>query len=155
MNAPTITKDRALTITRLFDAPRDLVWRMWTDPAHARHWWGPRHHPLTQLDTLDARVGGRWRFRLTGVETGRELWQGGVFREVKKPERLVFTFRWDEGCGPPGENIVTITFADEGRQTRMTFHQTPFVSLDERDSHTEGWSSSFDRMDDALVALKG
>jgi uncharacterized protein YndB with AHSA1/START domain len=157
MSGPVVAEARELTITRVFDAPRELVWRMWTDPAHARRWWGPRHHPATHLE-LDARAGGRWRIRLTGAETGRELWQGGVFREVKKPERLVFTFKWDEGHGPAEEMLVTITFAEEGgkesKKTRMTFHQTPFVSADEHEGHTEGWNSSFDRMVDELTAIK-
>lgn len=155
MNTPVMAPtERALTITRVFDAPRELVWTAWTDPAHAKHWWGPRHHPSTHVE-IDARVGGRWRIRLTGVETGRELWHGGTFREVAKPERLVFTFKWDEEGERGEENLVSITFAEEGGKTRMTFRQSPFVSPEERDGHTEGWGSAFDRLDEALVALKG
>ena len=89
------------------------------------------------------------------MKTGGELWHGGLFREVVKPERLVFTFKWDEEGERGEENLVTITFAEEGGKTRMTFRQTPFISLDERDGHTDGWSSTFDRLDEALVALKG
>jgi uncharacterized protein YndB with AHSA1/START domain len=145
---------RELLITRVFDAPRELVWAAWTDQTHARHWWGPRHHPSTHVE-IDARVGGRWRICLTGVADGRELWHGGVFREVVKNERLVFTFKWDEDGERGEENLVTITFADEGGKTRMTFRQEPFVSADEREGHGEGWSSAFDRLDDALAVLKG
>ena len=86
--------------------------------------------------------------------TGGELWHGGVFREVVKPERLVFTFKWDEDGERGEENVVTITFAEQGDKTRMTFRQSPFVSLAERDGHTEGWSSTFDRLDEALVAFE-
>lgn len=153
--APT---ERALTITRVFDAPRELVWNAWTQAEHAKHWWGPRHHPSTHVE-IDARVGGTWRIRLTHAETGRELWHGGVFREVVKPERLVFTFKWDEEGERGEENLVTITFAEEGgkegRKTRMTFKQSPFLSTDECEGHTEGWTSSFGRLDEALAALKG
>jgi uncharacterized protein YndB with AHSA1/START domain len=155
MSAPIIAPtEQALKLTRLFDAPRDLVWAAWTDVRHAAQWWGPRHHPSTHLE-IDARVGGKWRICLESVEDGRELWHGGVFREVVKPERLVFTFAWDAGDGPTDENIVTITFAEEGENTRMEFRQEPFVSADERAGHTEGWSSTFDRLDDVLVAWKG
>jgi uncharacterized protein YndB with AHSA1/START domain len=155
MNTPILAPaERVLTITRVFDAPRELVWKAWTNQEYAKHWWGPRHHPSTHVE-IDARVGGAWRIRLTGVETGRELWHGGVFREVVAPERLVFTFKWDEEGERGEENIVTITFAEEGGKTRMTFQQSPFVSLEERDGHTEGWTSAFGRLDDALVALKG
>ena len=155
MNTPILAPtERALKLSRIFDAPRELVWAAWTDQTHARHWWGPRHHPSTHVE-IDARVGGRWRICLTGVADGRELWHGGVFREVVKNERLVFTFKWDEDGERGEENLVTITFADEGGKTRMTFRQEPFVSADEREGHGEGWSSAFDRLDDALVALKG
>ena len=159
MNAAiTAPTERALTLTRVFDAPRDLVWAAWTDPRHAAQWWGPRHHPSTHVE-IDARVGGRWRICLKSIADGRELWHGGVFREVVRPERLVFTFAWDTGDGPAEENLVTITLAEEGsaggRKTRMEFRQEPFVSADEHAGHTEGWSSSFDRLDDLLVAWKG
>ena len=153
MNAPILTPtERALTLTRVFDAPRELVWKAWTEQEHARHWWGPRHHPSTHVE-IDAREGGKWRIRLTGVADGRELWHGGVFCEVVRPERLVFTFAWDEDGG--AENLVTITFAEESGKTRMNFRQEPFVSSDEREGHGEGWSSSFDRLEQALAALKG
>ena len=155
MNTPILAPtERALKLSRVFDAPRELVWAAWTDQTHARHWWGPRHHPSTHVE-IDARVGGKWRIRLTGVADSRELWHGGVFREVVKNERLVFTFKWDEDGERGEENLVTITFADEGGKTRMTFTQEPVVSADEREGHGEGWSSAFDRLDDALVALKG
>ena len=84
MNTPiTVAAERALTLTRVFDAPRELVWQAWTDQRHAAQWWGPRHHPNTHVE-IDARVGGRWRICLKGVADGRELWHGGVFREVVK-----------------------------------------------------------------------
>jgi uncharacterized protein YndB with AHSA1/START domain len=152
MNTPILAPaERALTLTRIFDAPRELVWKAWTEQEHARHWWGPRHHPSTHVE-IDARVGGTWRIRLTGVADGRELWHGGVFREVVRPERLVFTFAWDGERGE--ENLVTITLTEENGKTRMSFRQEPFVSADQREGHGEGWSSAFDRLDEALVALK-
>ena len=153
MAAPIVAPgQRVLTLTRLFAAPRELVWAAWTDARHAAQWWGPRHHPAMHLE-IDARVGGRWRGCLKSAADGRELWQGGVFREVVKPERLVFTFAWDADGG--FENLVTITFTDEGGHTRMHFRQEPFVSADEHEGHGEGWMSSFDRLDEALVAWKG
>jgi uncharacterized protein YndB with AHSA1/START domain len=134
-----------LTITRVFDAPRGLVFEMWTDPAHAVHWWGPREYPATHLE-MDVRPGGAWRNCLTSPETGKELWQGGVFREVVPPERLVFTFSWEEEGERGLETLVTVTFADEGGKTRMTFHHAPFQTVAERDGHGYGWNSTFDRL---------
>jgi uncharacterized protein YndB with AHSA1/START domain len=142
--------DRTLTITRVFDAPRALVWKAWTGPEHLMNWWGPRAHPAEKVEA-DVRVGGRWRHRLRSVETGDILWHGGVFREVSAPERLVFTFAWDEDGERGNENVVTITFTEQGGKTLMRFEQTPFWSVDERDGHQGGWGSAFDRLDDLLA----
>lgn len=153
MNTITAPAERVLTMTRVFDAPRELVWTAWTDPRHAIKWWGPRHHPATEL-SMDARPGGALRMKLTGVESGRELWHGGVFREVVRPERLVFTFAWDEEGERGVETLVTITFAEEGGKTRMTFRHEPFQSAEERDGHTEGWGSAFDRLEEFLPQIR-
>lgn len=146
--------DGELVVTRMFDAPRDLVFSAWTDPRHAAHWWGPRDYPATRVE-MDVRPGGRWRHRLTAAEDGRELWHGGVFREVVPPERLVFTFAWDEEGERGLETVVTVTFADRGGRTLMTFRQAPFRSVGERDGHRGGWSSAFDRLDDHLSQQTG
>jgi uncharacterized protein YndB with AHSA1/START domain len=146
--------DRVLTITRLFDAPRTLVWQAWTDPKHAMNWWGPRWHPARQVE-MDVRVGGRWRHCLRSTETGADLWHGGVFREVVPPERLVFTFRWEEEGERGNENVVTVTFTEQGNRTQMSFRQTPFWSDEERDGHQGGWGSTFDRLDDLLANRTG
>jgi uncharacterized protein YndB with AHSA1/START domain len=138
-----------LTITRVFDAPRALVWQAWTDSEQLMQWWGPEHHPATHL-AMDVRPGGVWRNCLRSVETGNDLWHHGTFREVVPLERLVFTFTWEESGERGMENLVTITFADEGRKTRMTLHQTPFQSVAERDDHGEGWLSSFGRLETYL-----
>ena len=146
--------DRVLTITRLFDAPRALVWQAWTDPKHAMNWWGPRDYPAREV-AMDVRVGGRWRHCLRSTATGADLWHGGVFREVVPPERLVFTFAWDEEGERGIENVVTITFTAQGRKTLMNFRQTPFQSAEERDGHQGGWGSAFDRLDDLFASQKG
>jgi uncharacterized protein YndB with AHSA1/START domain len=143
------TADRALVIRRVFDAPRETVWKAFTDSKHALNWWGPRDHPARHIE-IDARVGGRWRICLRSVADGRDLWHGGVFREVVRPEWLVFTFAWDEDGERGEENIVTITFAEQGGKTLMTFHQAPFWSEGERDGHQGGWGSTFDRLGDFL-----
>src|SRR5262245_24129847 len=102
-----VTETRELVIRRVFNAPIDLVWEAWTDPKRAIAWWGPRAHPATHME-MDVRVGGTWRHCLTGVEDGRVLWQHGTFREVDEPERLVFTFVWDEEGERGIENLVEI-----------------------------------------------
>ncbi|HZP77998.1 MAG TPA: SRPBCC domain-containing protein [Pseudolabrys sp.] len=150
--ATSSTAPRELVVTRFFDAPRELVFKMWTDPAHARHWWGPRDYPVTQL-SLDARPGGKWRGCLTSTQDGRALWQHGVFREVVPPARLVFTFVWEEEGERGTETVVTVTFTEENGKTRMVMWQTPFQSAPERDGHGFGWASTFNRLTQHLNDL--
>lgn len=138
-----------LSITRTFDAPRELVFRLWTDPVHVRRWWGPPSHPAAVFE-MDLRPGGAWRGCLHGVADGRRLWQGGIVREVKPPERLVFTFAWDEEGERGQETVVTIDFTEHDGKTLLHFHQTPFQSANERDGHRGGWNGSFDRFVDYL-----
>lgn len=99
---------------------------------------------------MDLRPGGIWRGCLTAKESGKELWQGGVFREVSPPERISFTFAWDEEGERGLETLVMIVFTEEAGKTRMTFSQAPFQSDRERDGHEGGWNSSFDRLDELL-----
>ncbi len=143
-----------LVITRVFDAPRSLVFKAWTDPKHARQWWGPKDHPATHV-SMDVRPGGAWRHCLKSVETGEELWLGGVFREIAEPERLVFTFAWDEAGEPGLETLVTVTFTEQNGKTRMTLRQAPFESVEQRDGHQGGWTSTIDRLEEYLAHLDG
>jgi uncharacterized protein YndB with AHSA1/START domain len=142
---------RELLITRVFDARRELVFQMWTDPRHLAHWWGPRDYPASEINA-DVRPGGRWRHCLRSIEGNKDLWLGGTFREIAPPDRLVFTFAWEEEGERGLETLVTVTFADEGGKTRMTFRQVPFESEEERDGHQGGWNSSFDRLAQRLAA---
>jgi uncharacterized protein YndB with AHSA1/START domain len=145
--------DRALVITRDFDAPRALVWKCWTDPEHGRR-WGPAGFTMAHVEG-DLRPGGVWRACLRPDDGGPDLWQGGVYREVVEPERLVFTFAWDDESGRPGhETLVTLTFAERNGRTTMTFRQEVFQSAAERDGHRVGWNEAFDRMAALLAAVR-
>lgn len=140
-----------LTITRVFDAPRSLVFKAWTEPERAARWGGPEGFTTTS-STMDVRPGGRYRSCIRSPE-GVDHCMQGVYREVVEPERLVFTFAWEDAEGRPGrEMLVTITLAEDGGRTRMTFHQAVFESVEDRDGHREGWSSSFDLLERYLVA---
>lgn len=142
--------ERVLRITRTFDAPRELVFKVWTSPNTMLNWWGPKLHPATQMQ-MDVRPGGKWRGCLTGVEDGRALWQHGIFTEVNPHDLLAFTFVWEEQGERGIETLVTIRFTDENGKTRMDFEQTPFQSAAERDGHQGGWSSMFDRLAEFLA----
>ena len=140
-----------LFITRVFDAPRALVWKCWTDKAHALRWSGPVEFPIASLEA-DLRPGGKWRACLKAApgqstpDGKTELWQGGEYLEIVEPERLVFTFAWD---GEP-ETRITIEFAERNGKTEMAFHQAPFDTIGNRDGHRYGWNSAFDRLAEHL-----
>lgn len=143
---------REFTITRMLDAPRELVFRAWTTPEHLARWFGPREC-ATPLDTisLDVRPGGSWRARMVH-EDGTEYPTGGVYREVVEPERLVFTWGVAEGSAEvPEESVVTVTFADLGAKTEMTFHQSGFGSDQERGNVQEGWAECLEKFAEYLA----
>ena len=142
--------ERELVIARTINARRELVFAAWTDPRLAAQWWGPVNYPAAHVE-MDVRPGGAWRICLRSTEGGPDLWQGGVFREIVAPERLVFTFAWEEEDERGLETLVTVTLADAGGKTRMIFRQAPFQSDKERDGHRWGWNSAFDRLDDRLT----
>jgi uncharacterized protein YndB with AHSA1/START domain len=142
--------ERTLVITREFDAPRALVFRAWIDPRHVVEWWGPEGFVITSC-TMDVRPGGAWRICMRAPD-GAEHWHGGVFREVVPPERLVFTHAWDEADGMPGhETLITVTFAERGQRTLLTFEQAVFESVSARDGHHGGWSECFDHLAEHLA----
>lgn len=108
----TSTADREITATRVFDAPRELVWKMWTDPNHIAHWWGPNGFTNT-IHTMDVRPGGVWEFVMHGPN-GVDYKNKIVYVEVVKPERLVY----DHVSGPRFH--VTVTFVEQGDKTTLT-----------------------------------
>lgn len=152
-----------LCITRVFDAPRELVWRAWTDPEMAIQWSGPKPFPAFHVE-LGKKPGDRWRIGLRGLQPGTdipvEIWQGGVLREADPPELLVYTSAWEKRAdvglkddGDPHETLITIRFEETGGKTTMHFHQTPFATAAERDGHNGGWSSSFERLEELVHAM--
>ena len=134
---------RELVITRRFDAPRDLVWKAWSERERAMKWWGPHGFTLTHLE-WDQRPGGAWRAVMRSPD-GREYPQHGVYKEIRPPERLVYTFIWDED-GPESEMLVTVTFAERGGKTDMTFRKGPFTSRESQKGEEGGWGETFERL---------
>ncbi|HEY0450738.1 SRPBCC domain-containing protein [Actinophytocola sp.] len=135
--------ERELVVTRVFDAPRELVFECWTDPDHLAKWWGPTGFTALSV-TVDATGGGAWRTCIRDTADGTDYWAGGVYLEIVAPERLVFSFSWDpQGDQPVEDTLVTVTFADRDGKTEMTFHQAGFVSDPSRDGHEDGWRQSF------------
>lgn len=134
-----------LVISRVFDAPREFVFRAWTEPELGKRWSAPLGLTVPALD-IDLRPGGAWRLCMRTPE-GEDLWVGGVYTEVRPPERLVATHAWVNPDGTPGpETLVTVTLAERGRRTGMTFRQAGFESAETRDAHAEGWAECFDKL---------
>jgi uncharacterized protein YndB with AHSA1/START domain len=138
--------DDELLITRTLDAPPSLVFALWSDPEHMKRWMGPANFTCPEAE-VDFRVGRSYRAMIKSAEHG-ESWFGGVYREIERDKRLVFTFAWDND-GPSGgvETLVTITFEERDGKTVQTFHQRPFLNVERRDSHVGGWSEAFDKLE--------
>jgi uncharacterized protein YndB with AHSA1/START domain len=143
-SAGAASAERELVITRVFDAPRRLVFKAWTEPDRAALWWGPQGFTTISCE-MNVRPGGAWR-RCMRAPDGTEHRKRGVYREIVEPERLVFTYATEDAEGRSGhETLVTVTFADLGGKTRLTLHQVAFESVAARDSHRGGWTSCFER----------
>ncbi len=142
-----------LNIMRVFNAPRELVFRVWTEPEHLSKWCAPTGFTIP-LSEGELRSGGAWRTRMVSPE-GQAHVAFGEYREVVPVERLVFTHQWEEEDMPPHETLVTITFDELGeRKTRMNFRQQFFRSVSSRDGHDGGWSQAFIRLGALLDELE-
>jgi uncharacterized protein YndB with AHSA1/START domain len=146
---------RAIIGTRVFDAPRDLVFEMWTDPEHLAQWWGPNGFTAT-TSAFDMRPGGVWRFVMHGPD-GRDYQNRITFDEIVRPERLVY----HHGGGDDVEPVqfkTTITFEDLGGKTRLTM-RGEFPSAAERDrvikeyGADKGLVQTLSRLGDHLAKL--
>jgi len=140
-----------LLITRVFDAPRALVFAAWTRPEHLARWWGPQGFVNVAWE-MDVRPGGAW-FRRMQAPDGALYAKHGVYREVVAPERLVFTYVNQAADGTQDrETLVTVTFEEQGARTLLTLHHTGFESVEARDAHQGGWSSCMERFAEYLAA---
>ena len=143
-------EERELVITRIFDAPRDEVFRAWTELDRVARWWGPQGFVTTYCD-MDIRPGGTFRVCMRSPQ-GAEHWKRGVYREVVAPERLVFTFAWEDAEGKPGhQTLVTVTFVERGGRTELTLRQAIFETVTARDDHRRGWTSTLQRFAEYLA----
>jgi uncharacterized protein YndB with AHSA1/START domain len=141
-----------LELTRVFRAPRELVFAAWTAPEHLMSWSGPRGFSGT-IDMFDCRPGGAFRTCLQAPD-GSEHWARGTYLEVSPPHRLVFTHAWEDEQGAPGpETTVTVTLSEHESGTLMHFHQGTFKAVSSRDGHEHGWTESFDRLQGRLTEL--
>ena len=156
MSQPNNPSDRDIVLTRVFNAPRKLVWQVWTDPKHIEKWWGPRGFTTT-VRAMDLRPGGRSDYVMKGSD-GAEYPVGGVFREVVPFERIVSTDEFLEGFDAGGMDlpqgvITTVEFADDGpNRTKLTV-TISHPTAEDKAKHEAmgvvgGWYSMLDRLDE-------
>jgi uncharacterized protein YndB with AHSA1/START domain len=149
----TTPSDREIVIERVFDAPRELVFKLFTDPTAIPHWWGPRRLTTT-VEKMDVRPGGAWRFVQRGPDGGEFAFRG-EYREIVPPERLVSTFEFEGFAGHV--MLDTTTFEDHNGQTKLT-STLLYASVEDRDGHLQsgmepGMRESHARFAELLATL--
>lgn len=159
-DAPTTAEERVLIIERVFDAPRELVWKAWTDPMMARRWWGPKGFTSPAAE-IDFRVGGKYLLAMQSPEfnDGRPIWSTGVYREIVPFERIVCTdcFADEKGNVVPAshygmtedfplEMLVTVTFEDLDGKTKLTLRHEGLPAGEMMQGAGVGWNESLDKL---------
>jgi uncharacterized protein YndB with AHSA1/START domain len=158
MNTETETKERTLTITRTINAPRELVWKAWTNEKLMTEWWGPRGFTSSGCK-LDPRPGGVFEICMDHPDFPNH-WSKGEFVEVKKPEKIVFTSRAfiDESGKAKLETINTVTLEEIGGKTKFTLHAMVTKATPEMkpalDGMNQGWNETIDKLANLLETLK-
>ncbi len=153
-----------LVIKRVFDATRDQLWHVWTEPDLLKMWWGPKDFSVPHLK-MDFRAGGKYLSCMRSPE-GKEYWNTGVYEEIAKPVRLVMTDSFADANGTvvpasyygmegdfPLELRVTITFEEQDTKTKMTLEHAGMPAGDASDGARVGWNESFDKLDKVLKGV--
>ncbi|MFQ5657185.1 MAG: SRPBCC domain-containing protein [Candidatus Methylomirabilales bacterium] len=142
---PNPNPEATLQLKRTLAAPREKVFRAWTEPDAVKHWFGPPGYQ-TSVAEIDLRVGGRYRFGMRQLPDGEVFYNSGTYREVQPPARLVYTWRWERADMDFGETLVTVEFLDRGGETELVLTHELFPNTEERDRHTWGWNGTLDRL---------
>ena len=148
----TAPADREIRIERVFDAPRERVFGVYTDPELISEWWGPRG-TTTHVDEMQPQTGGRWRFVCKNPDGSEDAFRG-AYREITPHERVVQTFEWE---GMPGHvSVETAVFEDLGDKTKVVT-TTLFHTNEERDgmlgAMEPGMNETYQRLDELLERL--
>jgi uncharacterized protein YndB with AHSA1/START domain len=149
----TTPSEREIVMTRVFDAPRDLVFEAHTSCEHMSNWWGPRRYEISDCE-LDFRPGGVWR--IVHRAPGEEHVFSGEYREIVRPERITWTFEW--GGAPGHVSVDTLTLEEHDGRTTLTATSV-FDSVEDRDGMLqsgmeEGAAETMDRLDEYVTVLK-
>jgi uncharacterized protein YndB with AHSA1/START domain len=142
-------EEQELVLTRVFDAPRELVFKVWTDPKHVARWWGP-HGFTNPVCELDLRPGGAIRIHMRAPD-GTVYPMTGVFQEIVEPERIVFiSAALDAAGNPMFEVLTTVTFAEQGKKTKQTMRARVIKTTPQAAPYIagmeQGWTQSLERL---------
>ncbi|MFI5097370.1 MAG: SRPBCC domain-containing protein [Candidatus Acidiferrales bacterium] len=149
MAATANTADREIAATRIYDAPRELVWKAWTQQEHITNWWGPNGFTTTTCE-MEVRPGGAWRHGMHGPD-GTEYPGGGVYREVVKPEILVFTnIATDKDGNLVFDGLTSVTFVKRNGKTILTLEARGLAMVAYSAAYLkgmeQGWTQSLERL---------
>jgi uncharacterized protein YndB with AHSA1/START domain len=160
-DSPAEHRKGTVAITRIFDAPRELVWKAWTDPCHFMRWWGPKYF-TSPVCKMDFRVGGKYLYCMRAA-AGHDFWSTGVFREIIPLERIVYTDSFSDEKGNvvpatyygmsgnfPPEMMVTVTLEEFKGKTKMTLRHIGHPAGMMSDLASAGWNESFDKLAESL-----
>ena len=141
----------AFEIRRRFRSPRETVFRAWTQPEALRRWWFPSGW-VPEAVELDLRVGGAYCVGMRRDAMGSRVSVRGHFLEVRPPERLKFTWRWDGAFEQMPETVVTIEFLEFAGGTELVLRHENFVDPELGRQHRSGWIAACDRLDQAVIS---
>jgi uncharacterized protein YndB with AHSA1/START domain len=137
-------QETTLQVRRVFAAPRERVFRAWTDREQFSKWFGPSPDHATVVTEFDVRPGGKYNVEITH-KGGNVHKHGGVYREVKPPEKLVFTWNWQNGADT-SDTLVTLEFQDLGTSTVLVLTHERFPNAEIREQHNQGWTGCLDQL---------
>ena len=170
MITPASRADTTLNISRTFNAPRELVFSAWTDPEKLKRWWAAHEGFTTPLAEIDLRVGGSYRLGMKPPDQNLIFVVGGTYREVRRPERLIFTWAWEaplnsetmqpseetsphlEVMADTQDTLVTVEFREQANHTEVVLTHEYLPSPEARVEHIKGWEGTFDKLAQAIEA---
>lgn len=139
-----------LELKRFIRAPREKVFDAFVTEAGMRAWMGPRGMSVPEVN-VDARAGGRYRVTMRARDGTRYV-VGGSYQEISRPQKLVYTWQWEDAHTSPAETLITVTFAEKDGGTELIMRHTGFPQAAMRDSHNHGWNSSLNKLIDTVDA---
>ena len=165
MTENTVNEIERMVVTRVFDAPRELVWKAWTDPKYVMQWWGPKGFSCPACE-IDFRVGGKFRYCMRTPD-GQEGWNAGEYHEIVPQEKIVYSMYFSDSKGnkvePAHYGIEheaidgaydVITFEDFGNgQTKLTFIGNEPMESAKNSGQVEGWNQILDKVAEVVAAL--